>query len=452
MVSPTSLQKPSAIDLTMPVNHLTYSIEDGLLLRQSDTHHIRETQLKLLRRHLCHAQQTPHYAQLFNKINLDPQTIACVEDIRQIPLTSRGDIEGKTHQFSPSGISIRDISHTSGTTGNPVIVPYTTHDLQRLAYNEAMAFYSAGVRNTDTILLTVTLDRCFIAGLAYYTGATLLGATAIRSGPGQPAQQWQLIKKLQPTVLLGVPSFLLSLARWGKNNGFDSTATGIRAIVTIGEPVRSPDFSHTTLGRLLHKSWNAPIFSSYGATEVETAFGDCTNECGSHVHPELMLLEIIDEHGNIQPDGEPGEVVVTPLGVEGFPLVRFQTGDIARKHTSSCQCGWNTERLGPIEGRISQRLKYKGTTLYPEMILQALQEIPGSEDSYIEVRETFDLADDITVVIGSDEDSFDLKHFQDILQARLRVRPKIEKKTVEEVVLKTGKGKLRKPTRFFDHR
>lgn len=436
----------------MPVNHPPYSIKKGLLLRQSDTDLIYETQLQLLQNHLHHAQKAPYYAKIFSSINLSPEDICHLEDFKQIPLTSRKDLENNNSLFSPPGVSILDISHTSGTTGNPIIVPYSDHDLKRLAYNEAMAFYSAGIREHDRILLTVTLDRCFIAGLAYYNGAIMLGSAVIRSGPGQPAQQWQLIEKLKPTVLLGVPSFLLSLARWGEEHGFDSTKAGIKSIITIGEPVRCSDLTHTTLGYLLQKRWKAPVYSSYGATEVETAFGDCTCECGGHVHPELMILEIIDESGDTQQDGLPGEVVVTPLGVEGFPLIRFQTGDIARKYTSTCRCGWKTARLGPIEGRISQRLKYKGTTLYPEMIFQVLLEIPGLENSYIEVRQTYDLSDEITVIIGSDQELFDLKRIQDILQARLRVKPKVEKRTVEEVLRKTGKGKLRKPIRFFDLR
>lgn len=435
----------------MFVNH-TFSIAEGLNLRQLDKNLIRDTQLKLLKDHLSHAQTNSFYSRIFNKMKLDPNNITSLEDLQQIPLTSRKDIEKDNDQFIPAGICIHDISHTSGTTGDPVIVPYTGHDLKRLAYNEAMAFYGTGLREHDKILLTVTLDRCFIAGLAYYTGATLLGAAAIRSGPGQPAQQWQLITKLRPTVLLGVPSFLLALARWGKKHGIDCSKTGIEKIITIGEPIRTAELDLTTLGQLLKDYWKVPLYTSYGATEVETAFSDCTFECGSHIHPELMLLEIIDEHGNDQPDGVPGEVVVTPMGVEGFPLIRFQTGDIARKHTTSCKCGWKTDRLGPIEGRISQRLKFKGTTLYPEMILQPLQEIPWIEDSYIEVRKSFDLADDITVIIGSDQDSFDITYVQDILQGRLRVKPQIIVRSAVEVQAKTGKGKLRKPKRFFDLR
>jgi len=165
-----------------------------------------------------------------------------------------------------------------------------------------------------------------------------------------------------------------------------------------------------------------------------------------------MLVEIIDEAGEVVEDGISGEIVVTPLGVEGLPLVRFQTGDISRIHSQPCGCGWNTKRLGPIEGRLSQRLKYKGTTLYPDMILQALQCIPGIEDSYVEVKQRFDLADDITVVIGGTKENLDRNRISTILSSHLRVTPKIRIVSVSEVIEKTGKGKLRKPQRFFDLR
>src|SRR5690606_1278517 len=119
-----------------------------------------------------------------------PEALQSLDDLAMLPLTERQDLSRRGKDFIAHGIAARDICHTSGTTGEPVIVPYTDSDLRRLAYNEAMAFYGAGVREGDSILLTVTLDRCFVAGLAYYGGTTTLGATAIRSGPGQPAQQW----------------------------------------------------------------------------------------------------------------------------------------------------------------------------------------------------------------------------------------------------------------------
>ena len=164
-------------------------------------------------------------------------------------------------------------------------------------------------------------------------------ARCVKLFPGQPARQWNLIQKLRPKAIVGVPSFLQRLAIWGEENGINTRKCGIESLITIGEPIRSPDYSPTPLGKQLEDAWGAKIYSSYGATEFETAFCECSASCGGHVHPELMIVEIVDDEGKPMPDGLSGEVIVTPLGVEGFPLVRFRTGDIARLDGTPCPGG-----------------------------------------------------------------------------------------------------------------
>lgn len=427
------------------------TLEQGLRLRQAPSAERQEVQLPLLRHHLALAQQAPYYRELFAAAGFSPGELATLADLQALPLTARADIDRQPAAFLPaSDVPPVDLALTSGTTGRPVTIPYTAHDLERLAYNEMMAFYSAGVRPGHRALLFVILDRCFIAGLAYYSGLVRLGATAIRGGPGKPQQHWELIDNLRPMVLVGVPSFLLKLARWGKKNGISPARCGVTSLVTIGEPVRRPDMTLTPLGELLQEAWRARLHASYGATEMATAFGECSAGCGGHVHPELMVVEIIGEHGQPVAPGSPGEVVVTPLGVEGFPLVRFRTGDVARLHYEPCACGWQTPRLGPIEGRLAQRLKYKGTTLYPETIFQLLEEVPGVRDFYLEVRASFDLSDEIRVVVGGAE--INLEKIRDMLQARLRVIPEVVVRPPAEVRSVIEGGGSRKVKRFFDLR
>lgn len=430
-----------------------YGIKEAVELRSSSPEDIENKQLLLLRRHLLHAANVPFYSYLAEQAESPHDlTLDLAATLQGLPLTSRADLDCYPDQFGLTDLApIHDVALTSGTNGKSVIVPYTEGDLKRLAFNEAVAFYSAGVREKSRVLLTVTLDRCFIAGLAYYSGVTFLGATAIRSGPGQPARQWGLIKSLKPDVIVGVPTFLLELGRWAQKNNVDVAASSVDTIITIGEPARKTDCTLTPVGAAIEEIWQARIYSSYGATEFETAFGECSSGSGGHVHPELMIVEVIDDNGKVLPEGERGEVVVTPLGVEGFPLVRFRTGDIARLYSSSCSCGWNSQRLGPIEGRLAQRLKYRGTTLYPEAIFQVLQDVPGITDCYVEVRNRADGADDVLVVVGSD-DALDKRHVESILQARLRVVPKVRispAKDVLEVMATAGGRKLKK---FFDYR
>jgi len=437
----------------MQLNDNPYSLEKALQLRQSRPEIITSFQLDRLKSHLRQAQTVPYYRQIFESAQFEPESITGLDDLAKLPFTSRHDIDQYPQLFgTQDNSSTSDISMTSGTTGSPVIVPYTDNDLLRLGFNEMIGFYGAGIRKGDKVLLTVTIDRCFIAGLAYYLGLLQLGASAIRSGPGQPERQWKIISTLKPSAIVGVPSFLLHLARWGEKEGYDVKNSSIQKLVTIGEPVRKHDNSITPLGEQLEESWNAPIFSSYGATELETAFVECNKFCGGHIHPELMIAEIIDDEGKPVPPCERGEIVVTPLGVEGFPLVRFRTGDVARLYTDPCQCGWNTPRLGSIEGRLAQRLKVKGTTLYPETIFQTLQEIPETAEAYVEVRSRFDLSDEITIHVGHAGSPPDLQAIIDKLQASLRIRPAVIIKPREEILSVMTHGGGRKPQKFFDLR
>ncbi|MBU0676084.1 MAG: AMP-binding protein [Proteobacteria bacterium] len=430
-----------------------YKIKQATSIRAASPVEIEALQSNLLRQHIQHAIKSPFYKNIFADIDYRPNDIT-LSNLADLPLTTRSDLDRNPEGFfAVPKKSWADIALTSGSTGNPVLVPYTVSDLTRLAFNEEMNFHGAGITPDDTMLLCVTIDRCFIAGLAYYTGLTRLGAATIRSGPGQPARQWELIRRLSPTGLVGVPSFLLKLAEWGVEHSLSPRSIGIRALITIGEPVRRPDHSLTPLGRELESLWGGQVISSYGATEFETAFCECSACMGGHIHPELMLVEIVDESGRNLPPGTAGEIVVTPLGVQGLPLIRFRTGDVARLHTAPCQCGWQTPRLGAVEGRLAQRLKYRGTTLYPEMIFQALQDQPEIRASYLEVRSSYDLSDEITVVIGVDNPgAMATAPIQEHLQSTLRVRPDILIRSYNEVlgVMEADGG--RKLKRFIDLR
>jgi phenylacetate-CoA ligase len=424
----------------------------GRRLRETARDEREKKQVELLRQHVAHALTTPFYRARLAGPGITPAAIRSLADLPGLPLTAREDLDRHgLDLWAVSPDQVADLALTSGTTGPPVQVPYTAGDLERLAYNEAMSFYGAGTRTGDRCLICVTLDRCFIAGLAYYRGIVRLGATAIRSGSGQPARQWDLITMLRPTVLVGVPTFLLQIALWAKERHFRPEEAGIKRLVIIGEPVRRPDMRLTPLGEELTRTWACPVCASYGATELQTGICECTVGRGGHLHPELCLAEIIDEQGNPLGDGLPGELVLTPLGVRGFPLLRFRTGDIARKYSEPCACGWQTERIGPIEGRVAQRLKMKGTTLYPEAVFQILQEVPGVRASYLEVRASYDLSDNVRVVVGGNG-SLDPREIETLLQARLRVRPEVLVQDIDRVTATMTGGGERKAKRFFDFR
>jgi len=262
----------------------------------------------------------------------------------------------------------------------------------------------------------------------------------------------ELIRTCRPNALVGVPSLLLAVGERLREEGLDPAALGITRLVCIGEPVRQQDLTLSPLGERLQQTWRSPIFGTYASTEMATSFTDCPAGLGGHLHPDLIVLEIVDEKGEPVAPGGFGELVATPLGVTGMPLIRFRTGDIAQLHSGPCSCGRNTPRLGPVIGRKSQMLKCRGTTVYPPAISAVLRGIPGIRGHYIEVRGEFALSDRIKVVVGSCDPSLKPEMIAERIAAAIRVKPEVCIVTPEEVVRMTLRADKRKPVIFFDHR
>jgi len=412
------------------------------------------SQLTLLRRHLDYLQQaSPYYRELFRQHNFSPADLISLQDLSQLPLTGKGDLAKYNRNFlAVAEGQVVDICQTSGTTGEPVTLWQTESDLQRLSRNEQLALVAAGITRSDRVLIGAALDRVFIAGLAYFLGLRRIGATTIRAGSGQPALVAELICRQRPNVLVGVPSLLLMVARHLQQSGEAPEKLGIDKLICIGEPIRNEDLTTSLLGQALQESWAAQLFGTYASTEIATAFTDCPMGCGGHLLPELAVAEIIDDQGNPVGSGVAGEVVVTPLGVEGTPLLRYRTGDIAQLHLDPCDCGRQTPRLGPILGRRAQMLKCRGTTLFPAAISRALEGISAVRGHYLEVSSAFDLSDQLKLVVGCADPSLSSITVSELIVAKTRVKPEVVLVTPEEIRKKTIRPELRKPITFFDYR
>jgi phenylacetate-CoA ligase len=330
----------------------------------------------------------------------------------------------------------------------------TDSDLDRLAYNEYISFSCADVTPKDIFQLMVTNDRLFMAGMAYYTGLRKLGAGIIRVGPGNPELQLETIERLKPTGIVTVPSFIIKLIEFAEANGVDLSKTNIRKAVCIGEPIRDNDFNLNTLGRKIKQKWDIELYSTYASTEMGTAFTECSEGHGGHHHPEMIIVEFLDENNRPVKEGEPGEVTITNIGVKGMPLLRFKTGDICVHYTEPCKCGRNTMRLGPVIGRKQQMIKFKGTTLYPQALYDVLNDIEEVSNYVIEVFTNELGTDEINIIIGSSEkDAVSLeKKIKNYFRAKIRVAPSIRILDISEVSRIQYPGMKRKPVTFIDSR
>lgn len=414
---------------------------------------IREVQENRLREHLLYCREhSPYYREILNNSGVDFESIT-LEQLSGLPFTEKSDIEQHNDEFcAVSPAKIVDIVLSSGTTGRPTRLMYTNDDLQRLAYNEEKSFEGCGITADDIVLLTCTMDRCFVAGLAYFLGIRSLGAAAVRNGLNSLESHREIIKRMDPTVIVGVPTFLKKLGLYLQDKGMDPAKTVVSKLVCIGEPLRDKDLALLKVGDDLQNMWQARAFSTYASSEIVTTFCECTAQQGGHLHPDLAVVEIVDEDGTVLPPGTTGEVVVTPMAVEGMPLVRFKTGDVSFLIDKPCSCGRFSPRLGPILGRRKQMMKIRGTTLYPQAVYSVLEEMSAISEYYITVTSKTELSDSMTIYAAVNDMSCTADIIQDRLQARLRVKPAVVITDEETAKQQVYTPKSRKPVRFIDRR
>ncbi len=415
---------------------------------------ISQRQNRLLREHVRYvAQHSPFYRKMFAKRGIDPAAIRSGEDLCLLPFTTKADLQAhKQDMLCVDSREVVDYCLTSGTTGDPVAMQQTRQDLERVGFNEEISFRSAGIDDRDVVLVAASIDRCFMAGLAYFLGLNRIGATAIRGGTGNIAALMQMVVSYRPTSIVGVPTLMLNLGSRLRDEAHDPAHLGVTKLICIGEPVRSVNLSLSALGAVLEQMWQARVFGTYASTEIATAFCDCEAGNGGHLHPDLIVVEMVDEEGHPVRPGEAGEVVATPLQVTGMPLLRFKTGDMAHLHDESCLCGRNSPRLGPIIGRKSQMLKYRGTTVYPSAIFSVLQEIGAIRGYYMEVYDEFELSEQIRVVVGTSDPDLTAEFVAEKIAARTRVKPQVVLAAPAAVREKTLQEGNRKRVTFFDHR
>jgi len=400
------------------------------------------------------ARNSPFYRDLFERNRIDLSRVRSLDDLATLPTTTKEDLQRRNDDFlCVSRDQIAEYTTTSGTLGSPVTIALTTGDLDRLAYNEYQSFRCADGTSADTYQLMLTLDRQFMAGIAYYSGIRRLGARVIRVGPGVPALQWETIRRLKPTVVVAVPSFLLKLIRYAKEYRIDPNDTSVRSAICIGENIRQADFSLNILGKKITETWNIRLYSTYASTEMQTAFTECGEGRGGHLQPELLIVELLDEQDRNVRSGVPGEVTVTSLGIEGMPLIRYKTGDICTWSDEPCGCGRTSLRLSPIIGRRQQMIKFKGTTLYPPALFELLSEMEEIIDFVVEVYSNELGMDEILLHLVPASRTEEADHrIRAYLQARLRVSPPINYHSLVDLQSMQFPEASRKAIKFLDRR
>ena len=394
------------------------------------------------------------YQNYFKTNDINILDFKSLQDFNKIPITTKNQLQKYPESFlAVPKNDIIEISSTSGSTGQPLFFKYNAQDLERVMYNETSSLALANVTQNDIVVIMTTLDKRFIAGLAYYLALNNIGSKVIRCGVGALEMQWETILNLKATAIIAVPSFILKLIEYAKQQGIHLNNTSVKKAICIGESILDEHLKPNALHQFITNQWSIELFSTYASTEMSTAFTECIAHQGLHVQPHLIYAEVLDEHNNPLPPGKVGELTVTPFRVETMPLIRFKTGDIVYYTDTVCACGRIGRRISPVLGRTQNRLKLKGTTIYPEAIIKILYQCSQIDNFAIVAELNLDQTDHISIYYSTKQHTeLQIDTLKNMLQSSLRVLPKIYYETSTFVDNLLQKFATRKVNKFIDLR
>lgn len=378
---------------------------------------------------------------------VDAASIQSQEDFEKLPFTWKGDLR----EAYPLGLQavpdeeIVRIHSSSGTTGTPVIIPYTRQDVEDWALMFERCYRTAGVTNLDRIQITPGYGL-WTAGIGFQAGAERLGAIVIPMGPGNTDKQLKMMSDMKATVLTATSSYALLLAEEIARRGIGDQIYLKKALIGSerwGEKMR----------RRIAAELGVHLYDIYGLTEVYgPGIGiSCDYDCGMHYWDDFIYCEIIDpKTGAVLPDGEAGELVITTLRKEGAPLIRYRTHDMTRILPGDCPCGLAYPRIDTLIGRTDDMVKVKGVNIFPSQIDELLRDVEGASSEYQVMIDHLNGKDILTLFVET-EDGVEKEQLASKIRAMFKLKIGI---TI--VVMPVSLGDLprseKKSTRIFDNR
>ncbi len=405
-----------------------------------------ETQFNLIKKQLRDlTSRDCFYKTKLEGINIDQ--IQSQEDFETLPFTWKGDLRDAYPlglQAVPEEDIVR-IHSSSGTTGTPVIIPYTQQDVDDWAEMFARCYKMAGITNLDRIHITPGYGL-WTAGIGFQLGAERMGAMTIPMGPGNTDKQLQMMMDLKSTVLCATSSYALLLAE-------EIAKRGIGDKIHLKKGVIGSERWGEKMRNRIANELGVELYDIYGLTEVYgPGIGiSCEHACGMHLWDDFIYTEIIDpKTGKPVPDGEIGEIVITTLRKQGAPLIRYRTHDLSRFIPGDCPCGSAFPRIDTILGRTDDMVKVKGVNIFPSQIDAMLSAIPGASSEYQFMLDHMNGKDICTLFVeldaGIDREIME-KIIGETFKAKIGVNVNVKPVSIGELPRSEKKS-----TRVFDNR
>ncbi len=406
-----------------------------------DREELEQVQLERLESMLSRVHRAvPLYRRRFDEVGFDPDDLRSAEDLRRLPFTLKADLRS-AYPYGLFAVPLREVVrlHASGGTGTAALVMgYTRNDIKTWSNLMARLLVAGGVTKDDVV--QITFDYGLVTGaFGVHYGAERLGASVIPISSGNTKRQIAIMQDYKTTALVSTPSYAVHLANAVVEAGLNANAFSLRRALVGGEPWSE------AMRRRIQETLNVTATDNYSLSEVmgPGIAGECLERDGLHVNEDHFLVEVIDPATLAPvPPGQPGELVITTLTKEAFPLVRYRTRDLTSLVPGPCPCGRTSVRIRRIEGRTDDMLVIRGVNVFPSQVEAVLREVEGAEPLYRVVIERPRALDQVTVQLAVSESWFfdEMKRqaeFRETVKRRLKseLGVNVEVKLVERKTL-----------------
>jgi len=396
----------------------------------------------------------PFYRKKFDGMGIAPEDIQSLADVSRLPFTTKADLRDN-YPYGLFAVPMREVVRvhaSSGTTGQATVVGYTRNDIKTWSNLVARIITEAGVTKDDVIQIAFGYGL-FTGAFGLHYGAERIGASVIPASSGNTARQIQIMRDFKTTALVGTPSYAMLIGETLQEKGIPVSALSLKYGLFGSEPWSE------AMRKEIEAKLGIIATDNYGLSEVmgPGISGECLERKGLHINEDHFLVEVVDpETLQPVPPGEEGELIITSLTKEAFPMIRYRTRDLTRMLSGDCPCGRTGRRMRRVTGRTDDMLIIRGVNVFPSQIESVLFEFEGTEPHYQIVIDRKGPMDEVTVLVEADESIFfDQMKLQRTLVEKIKKRLAqelgiaVEVKLVEKKTLQRFEGKAK---RVIDNR
>ncbi len=391
----------------------------------------------------------PFYRKKFDAMGVLPEDVGSLSDLARLPFTTKDDVRGN-YPYGLFAVPLRDVVRihaSSGATGTAAVVGYTRNDIKTWSNLAARVLTAGGVTKDDVVQISFGYGL-FTGGLGIHYGAERIGASVIPASSGNTARQVKIMRDFKTTALVCTPSYALLVVETMRKMEIPVSALSLKYGLFGAEPWSE------RMRQELQDALGIVATDNYGLSEAlgPGVSGECTERNGLHISEDHFLVELIDpETLRPVPPGQKGELVITTLTKEAFPMIRYRTRDLTRLVAGTCPCGRTGRRMSRVVGRTDERVIIKGVKVFPSQVESLLFGIVGSEPIYQIVIDRKGAMDEVTVLVEAAEPvSFEKERRQAGMEETIRKRLtqelgiSVDVKLVERNVLPQSEGKARR--------